>query len=159
MLFVQGGSAHRIGLLYIIIQEQKEGIFHKKMFGKRTVWIINQMYIRAILRKGLLFISNHGLMSDMCQQRGPPKIFNRNRRQLLQGKYQGALTSCLMTPNLLLKGSACFQLSQKNQQLCLYFFIPGSADGAFAKVRSIYFNMEAPTLIFYCFFTAFCKKK
>ena len=43
------------------------------MFGKRTVWIINQMYIRAILRKGLLFISNHGLMSDMCQQKGAPK--------------------------------------------------------------------------------------
>ena len=122
MLFVQGGSAHRIGLLYIIIQEQKAGIFHKKMFGKRTVWIINQMYIRAILRKGLFFISNRGLMSDMCQQRGPPKILNRNRWQLLQGKYQGALISCLMTPNLLLKSSACFQLSKKKSATLFVFF-------------------------------------
>ena len=34
MLFVQGGSAHRIGLLYIIIQEQKEGIFQKNVWQK-----------------------------------------------------------------------------------------------------------------------------
>ena len=107
MLFVQGGSAHRIGLLYIIIQEQKEGTKPTTVFARKI-------------------------------SKGIDKLFD--------------------DPKLVAQKFSMLSTIPKNQQLCLYFFIPGSADGAFAKVRSIYFNMEAPTLIFYCFFTAFCKK-
>ena len=85
---------------------------------------------------------------------GAPK----NSTTVFARKISKGIDKLFDDPKLVAQKFSMLSTIPKNQQLCLYFSIPGSAVGAFAKVRSIYYNMEAPTLIFYCFFTAFCKK-
>ena len=87
---------------------------------------------------------------------GAPKNLKPKPTTAFARKISRGIDKLFDDPKLVAqKFSMLSTIKKKNQQLCLYFFIPGSADGAFAKVRSIYYNMEAPMLIFYCFFHRF----
>ena len=122
MLFVQGGSAHRIGLLYIIIQEQKEGIFHKKMFGKRTVWIINQMYNQGYFKKRAFIHFKSWANVRHVSAEGAPKNLKPKPTTAFARKISRGIDKLFDDPKLVAQKFSMLSTKTISNFVCIFFF-------------------------------------